>query len=148
MLAMEWADGDVQGPLPRETRVMVRQSGEEAPVRWGGELLGFAEAMGNPRTGKVALTDAELTLELVEENRNGGSPKESKKRWALLDIRAVQTSSSSLQFSPRSGGLVELRFPEDSPFRWEFLLREALRRAYRQAGRGEIVEFQPRIVTE
>jgi len=77
----------------------------------------------------------------------GAGEQDSRLSWSLLEIRAVQTSSSSLQFSPRGGGLVELRFPYDSPLRWETLLRGALRRAYRREGRGEIVEFQPRIVT-
>ena len=61
---------------------------------------------------------------------------------------SATASSSSLQFSPASGGLVEFKFPGDSPFRWEHLLRRALRKAYEEAGMGTIVEFQPRIVAE
>ena len=60
----------------------------------------------------------------------------------------MQTSSSSLQVTIPSGELIQLRFSLDSPRRWEQLLKAALQKAYREAGRGEIVEFQPRIVTE
>ena len=150
--AMElWGEVSVPGSTipeaPRNgTRVEVSHSGEESPVRWGGELLGFAEAMGEPTTGTLQLTEEALIL-------RGGGPAESEgedpsKVWPLLEIRAVQTSSSSLQFSPSAGGLVQLRFTDDSPFRWEILLRKALRAAYRREGLGEIVEFQPRIVAE
>jgi hypothetical protein len=126
----------------------VRRSGEEAPVRWGGELLGFAEAMGGPVSGTVQLTPDALILHSHGGEEQGTTQEASPEIWPLLDIRAVQTSSSSLQFSPSKGGLVQLRFRNDSPFRWEVLLRTALRQAYRREGLGEIVEFQPRIVVE
>lgn len=148
-----WTEKDLDehafSELPiHSSRVVVRQSGDEAPVHHEGELMGFAEAMGRERFGTLQITPEFLTLE-----RNSGRGEDLQclvpaQHWALLDIRAVQTSSSSLQFSPRSGGLVEFKFPEDSTHRWENLLRGALRRAFRRAGLGEIVEFQPRIVTE
>jgi hypothetical protein len=138
--------------------VEVRESGAEAPVRSGGELLGFAEAMGERFSGILELTDQALILHVgtgpgVGSDKRAGFgpgslPEEGSETWPLLDIRAVQTSSSSLQFSPVSGGLVEFRFPHDSPFRWETLLRNTLRRAYVREELGEIVEFQPRIVAE
>ena len=103
----------------------------------------IAEAMGERVSGSLELTEEALIL----ASSNPESEK-AQKTWPLLDIRAVQTSSSSLQFSPVAGGLMELRFPHDSPFRWEGLLRNALRKAYAREGRGRIVEFQPRIVTE
>jgi hypothetical protein len=141
-----WTAKDLAKPVPDEeegivhrSRVRARRSGKEAPVRWEGELIGFAEALGPGAQGTLELSEDALVLRLD----CGGS-----ERWPLLDIRAVQTSSSSLQFSPVSGGLVEFKFPQDSPFRWEGILRECLRRVYRAAGKGEIVEFQPRIVTE
>jgi hypothetical protein len=134
-------------PIHR-TQVEVRQTGRDSQVWWGGELLGFAEAMGEPTSGTLQLSDNGLILCTGTGGPNGlegGNPSEI---WPLLEIRSVQTSSSSLQFSPSAGGLVQFRFQSDSPFRWESLLRHALRRAYRREGLGEIVEFQPRIVTE
>ncbi|MFH1765451.1 MAG: hypothetical protein ABIF09_14780 [Gemmatimonadota bacterium] len=134
------------GPSIHQARVEVRKSGAEAPVWWGGELLGFAEAMGKPALGSLQLTDEALVLSAVPGEQEGTPEGNASEIWLLLEIRAVQTSSSSLQFSPSGGGLIQLKFPDDSPFRWEALLRDALRRAYRRAGLGGIVEFQPRIV--
>ena len=125
-------------PLLHRSDVVVRQSGIESPVQWGGKLLGFAEAMGEGESGVLELSIEALRLRLASDPGD--------RVWPLLQIRAVQTSSSSLQFSPLQGGLVEFRFQNDSPFRWETLLRESLRLAYRKEGLGEIVEFQPRIV--
>jgi hypothetical protein len=146
------------GGIIHRSDAEVRKSGEEAPVHWGGELLGFAEAMGERVSGTLVLTEQALSLRVPPGSRGGGghetgsaphrNPGVGTETWPLLEIRAVQTSSSSLQFSPASGGLVELRFPHDSPFRWETLLRTALRRVYRREGLGEIVEFQPRVVAE
>ena len=152
--------GAEAGPVPvasdpsiRSAEVLVRQSGREAPVRWKGAFLGFAEAMGEARPGVLDLTEEALYLRRSEmgegQTETSGQPRKvSGARWPLEEIRAVQTSSSSLQFSPAEGGLVECRFLNDSPYRWENLLREALRAFYRKHGLGEIVEFQPRIVAE
>ncbi len=144
----EGSDSSAPGTPIRQSRVEVRQAGREAPVRLGGELLGFAEAMGEPTLGTIQLTAEALILIPgaggADDSENGNPPEV----WPLLEIRSVQTSSSSLQLSPPRGGLVQLRFASDSPFRWETILRQALRGAYRTAGLGEIVEFQPRIVVE
>jgi hypothetical protein len=110
----------------------------------GGELIGFAESMGDATSATLRLTQEGLEVDYHED----APGEESTGFWPFLAIRAVQTSSSALQFSPSSGGLLEFRFVADSSFRWERLLRNALRRTYREAGLGEIVEFQPRIVTE
>lgn len=130
--------------MTREAEVQVRRSGNEAPVLWGGVFMGFAESMGPSTKATLRLTEDGLEVEFYPDPPG----EESTSLWPFLEIRAVQTSSSSLQFSPSSGGLLEFRFEADSPYRWERLLRNALRRAYRNAGLGEIVEFQPRIVTE
>jgi hypothetical protein len=148
-----WAEKEKHASAPTGTpihqaRVEVRKSGPEAPVWLGGELLGFAEAMGEAASGTLELSDEALTLRSGAGAGGGSEEGNPSKSWPLLQIRAVQTSSSSLQFSPSTGGLVELRFLDDSPFRWEALLRDALQRAYRREGLGEIVEFQPRIVAE
>lgn len=140
------------GVTLRVAEVAMRRSGQEAPVQWAGRLLGFAEAMGEVVSGTLELTGESLifrTYSVLRPPGNGISEDGAfVKSWPLLEIRAVQTSSSCLQFSPASGGLVELRFPKDSPFRWENLLRNTLREVYRREGIGEIVEFQPRIVVE
>lgn len=129
---------DGQGRIHYQAEVTVREAREEAPVRFRGELLGFAETPGDPASGVLEITEEGLTF----------TPEgEAARRWLLVDVRAVQTSSSSLQISPREGGLVEFRFLADSPRRWEDLLHIALREAYRRLGRGEITEFQPRILT-
>jgi len=148
-----WTEEELDAPAVPDvpihsSRALVRQSGKEAPVFFNGELMGFAEAMGESAPATLTLTSEYLALERAPASGRGGLQCAAPAlRWPLLDIRAVQTSSSSLQFSPRSGGLVEFKFPEDSTLRWETLLRGTLRRAYRRAGLGEIVEFQPRIVT-
>ena len=67
--------------------------------------------------------------------------------WPLESLTAVQASSSSLQLNRRDEPLVSLRFSDDSVYLWEELLHAALRDFYRRTGRGEILEFQPRIVT-
>ncbi len=155
----------IGGPHPRARRgeglsyragVEVRVARREEPVWHKGELQGFAERLGESREGVLEITAEAMLLWAPgalddEEGRgpgtaaHGASPMES---WKLMDIRAVQTSSRALQISPKEGGLVQFRFPEDSPKRWEELLKSALRHRYEQEGRGTILEFQPRIVTE
>ena len=127
----------------RRAGVEVRQSGPESPVEWGGELLGFAEALGESVPGVLELTEEAVVFRPGLHETAGPT-----QTWFFLEIRALQTSSSSVQFSPLTGGLVQFRFLNDSPYRWESLLREGLRRVYLSEGLGEIVEFQPRIIVE
>lgn len=158
---------DPEGRLLYRARTESRTTHREKPVWHKGELLGSAEVRGPTRPGILAID--EDALELFPPGSAGGeggsapgdgdearrgpadlqdlgsSGREPWQRWPLLEIRAVQTSSSSLQISPAEGGVVEFRFPGDSTRRWESLLHHALRQAFRRAGRGEIVEFQPRI---
>lgn len=128
--------GEGSGEEVQETPVRVRWAVGEETVRYGGELLGFTERLG-PRTEmRLRLTPTALEL-LGDEDR--------RRRWNLMDLRAVQVSSSSLQVYTLARELVHFRFLDDSAFRWETLLQETLRAAYREAGKGEIIEFQPRI---
>ena len=120
--------------------VEVRRAEVEKPFRFRGELLGFAEVFGPASGGVLEINEEALVLSTA------GEAKEETDRWSLMDIRAVQTSSSSLQFACGDGSLVQFRFQQDSPRRWESLLRGALKAIYREEGLGEIVEFQPRIV--
>ncbi len=143
-------DGGVgagSGRITRRARVEVQQAARRGPCCFGGELLGFVESLGAPREGVLAISSRGAQPLARREQGDSVMPRTVPGRWALLDIRAVQTSSSSLQISPKGGGVVQFRFQGDSPRRWEDLLRRALREAYRKAGRGEILEFQPRIVT-
>jgi hypothetical protein len=86
--------------------------------------------------GTLALDGTELSFREDGGGRHG---------WRLADLRALQGSSSEVQVSPASGGLVAFRLAEDSPRRWEEALKAGLRAVWRHQGRGEIVEFQPRI---
>ena len=136
------------GPMTRATRAdgTVRYSARaeicwrisEEPVWHRGALLGFAESMGPKAPGTIRV-DSETVL--VDDGRPASG------RWRHLDIRAVQAASKSLQLSLPGDGLVELNFLNDSPRRWEILMRRLIRDAYERAGRGRVVEFQPRIVT-
>lgn len=127
------------GGVGHEARVLARWIREERPVEDGGCLLGFTERSGPPRPGFVTATGDAL---LLRPGRSGGPES-----WRLTDIRSVQTASSRLQLRHRNGEVVALGFPEDSPRRWETLVRSLLATAWRRVGRGEPVEFQPRIVT-
>lgn len=124
-----------------ETKVRVQTSNRERGIRFRGEVIGFAETFDPETLGSLRLTRQALTLWPPE----GEAPP--LLQWSLLDIRAVQTSSRSLQISPRTGGVVQFRFPEDSVRRWENALHRCLRERYEAEGLGEILEFQPRIVT-
>lgn len=162
------------GPLPAATRedgsiayaaaAVLRRRVDEAAVLYGGEVTGFAERMGEGRAGVVAVTDRELRFAAEVSGarrgpdgtaagaRSGGGDGAAApgadgeiRRWPLLDISALQTSSGALQLSLKPDELVELRFVTDSPWRWELLVEHLLREAWRGEGRGEIVEFRPRI---
>jgi hypothetical protein len=126
------------GTIDDLAAVLIRRSYAEEPVRYGGRLLGFAERLDEEVPGTLRVTDSCLIVD-----RDEGEAL----CVGLLEVRALQTSSSSVQITIPSGELIQFRFSQDSPRRWEQLLKLALRRASREAGRGDIVEFQPRIVT-
>lgn len=128
---------DAEGSVDYASPVEVRSGADEEPVRHSGGLLGFVEKL--EEGGRATLRATDRALELV--GRDGGT----RSRWNLMDLRAVQSSSSSLQIYTAAEELLHFRFLDDSPVRWEALLHGLLRRAYRRTGRGEIVEFQPRI---
>lgn len=142
-----WAVERHGGPLPRakdpdgslayEAPAVLRIARSEEPVYHEGQLLGFTEQFGPPVAGVLRVVPRELRF-----REPGGAPSH---RWALRDVRALQASSSSVQLSLPDVGVVLFRFSEDSPRRWEALLGHALREVWRGLGRGEIVEFQPRI---
>ena len=126
------------GGLRYSAAVMVSWRTTESTVRYRGVLRGFTESMGPPAPGT-------LTVDREEVAVDDGRPDSG--RWRHLDICAVQASSSALQLSLPANRLVQLRFPDDSPRRWEDLIRRLISEAYERAGRGRVVEFQPRVVT-
>lgn len=126
------------GAIDYRARVSVRRAGGQEALRRGDEVLGFVERFGDPSPGVLRITDE--ALELVREGAH-------RARWNLLDLQAVQASSSSVQIFTPARELVQFRFETDSALRWEQLLYAVIRSAYRNAGKGEVVEFQPRIAT-
>jgi hypothetical protein len=145
--AADWADRlpDVAGLLQagegeviRVARVRIRSvTGSELVRTRRGRYLNHIETFGAERLGTIELDRDAVTI------RTEGPPDV----WPFQALTAVQASSSTLQLKARDRPLVSLRFLDDSIFLWENLLTEALRFFYRRTGRGEIVEFQPRIAT-
>lgn len=126
------ADGRVRF----QSAVTARFSRHEDPLRHRGVFLGFVEQYGPPMRGTLELTDHRLRFEPV---RGEGRAME------LLELRALQASSSSIQVSYGEKGVDGYRFEGESAYRWERLLKQRLREVWAEAGRGTIVEFQPRI---
>jgi len=132
-------DSDVIDSDAIQTKVEFRRALSETPLYRRGALLGFVEQRGPRLTGTLTLEGATLAF-------RGDDGTEWQSRF--LDLRAIQASSSSVQVSPVGGGVITLRFVADSPRRWEDLFKREISSAWRDAGRGEVVEFQPRIRTE
>lgn len=126
------------GALEYQARARISWQVSERAVRYRGVLRGFAESMGPAAQGTITVDRERVHVECGD--RRAGS-------WRHLDLGAVQASSSSLQLSLPGDQLVQLRFLDDSPRRWETLMRRLITDAYERAGRGRVVEFQPRIVT-
>lgn len=134
-------ESDGGSAISRRAPVTVRRArGAEKPIGFRGETLGFTEALEEPEEGILEITSDALIL------WGGVEGEPPLDQWALLDIRAVQTTSGALQISPITGGVIQFRFQDDSPRRWEDLLHLRIRRRVQAEGLGEILEFQPRIV--
>ncbi|MFS8638255.1 MAG: hypothetical protein FWJ74_09215 [Gemmatimonadota bacterium] len=149
--AAEWADRlpgieeytsrlepDKADGVLRQSRVRARVAVGESVIRLGSTYLNRIERFGPPRDGVLALYGDRLRFA-----PDAGEAEE----WTFDEITAVQPSSSTLQVKARRRPVVSFRFPEESARFWEELLCAAIRRHYRANGRGEIIEFQPRIVT-
>lgn len=140
--AWAWADRLPEPRPPNEpgaaraARVVVRFAEGYRAIRRGRRYLGRIERLGAARPGSLILTDRSVELRV-----EGEAPR----TWPLERIAAVQPSSRTLQLRARGEPLVALSFPDSSPRLWEELLQRALRAFYRRTGRGEILEFQPRI---
>lgn len=125
------------GALEYTARAMVSWRTAEDAVWHGGILRGYSESMGPAVEGSITVDRDTVS---VDGGRRGTG------RWRHLDIGAVQAASSSLQLSLPGDRLVQFRFLGDSPRRWETLMRRLIADAWKRAGRGRVVEFQPRIV--
>jgi len=123
--------------LWRRDRVLARFALGDEPIRLGGEFLGTMERLGPKRPGELALTGAALELRLDDGEVH---------RWPLEELSALQASSGTVQIRPRGRPIVSFAFPDSSARLWEESIAAALRVRWRGLGRGEIVEFQPRIV--
>lgn len=126
------------GGVIRASRVSTRWVTGSDPVFNEHEYLNRIEIWGEPTPGR---------LELRTDRLVWSPATASSEAWPLGSLTAVQASSRALQLNRAPAPLVEVRFQDDSIFLWERLLHAALRDLYRRTGRGEIVEFQPRIVT-
>lgn len=116
----------------------MQEASREESVGWRGEVLGFVEQFGERVEGSLEVTH----LRVVFRATAGGT-----REWLLDDLKALQASSSKVQLRTSAVGLVQFRFHDDSPRRWESLLRALVAERWRKTGRGEVVEFQPRIST-
>ena len=125
------------GSIRYTTRVEAVRCVAMDPIQGLNEFLGFAERWGEAVPGTLQATDAAVSFSPDGEGEGG--------HVSHLDLRAIQTASSALQLVT-AAGLTQYRFLEDSVLRWESLLRTLVRRSWADAGRGEVAEFQPRIV--
>lgn len=129
---------DTDGDTVRRARAVAREATSTAPIRKGGRFLNRIERYGEKRAA---------TLEMRRDGLLYRPEGEEARIWPFDALTAVQTSSSTLQINARGHPLVSFRLLDDSIYLWEQLLHAALRDFYRRTGRGEIAEFQPRIVT-
>ncbi len=130
------AQAPADRPLHRE-RARARFAAGEAVVRLRRVFMNRIERFGPPRDGELVLRHDRLDF-LPDDG--------ALEAWPFDTVTAVQPSSSTLQVKARGRPVVSFRFPHGSARFWEELLAAALRRHYHTTGRGEIVEFQPRIV--
>lgn len=143
--AWEWCESlpalnEAGADEPLDGHAVLREAQPgEAPLHVRGELLGFFERYGPDRRGIVA-----LTANAIEFRPENGGPM---RVWPFAELTAVQPASRALQLKARGQPVCSLRFTSCSVRLWERRIQNQLRRLYRDTGRGEIVEFQPRIAT-
>ncbi|MGK7312575.1 MAG: hypothetical protein ACN0LA_10105 [Candidatus Longimicrobiales bacterium M2_2A_002] len=130
-------DSDVT-PVRRAAVDVARVVDSDTVHGRGGGYLNRIEIWGDESPAELALFPDYLELAPGD-----GEPE----RWPLESVTAVQASSSDLQINRTGAPLASFHFRDDSSFLWEELLHAALRDFYGRTGRGEVVEFQPRITT-
>lgn len=138
--AVDWLDHlpatARDGMLPAPTAVRLRIAARKRPVLRGKDLLGWVDEFGPARPGTLALDHEHLRFTGDDGVQN---------EWALDDLTAVQPSSNDLQIKARAMPVVAIRFLTVSVRLWEEAIQNAIRNRWRLAGKGEVVEFQPRI---
>jgi len=117
----------------------VRLAFTQLPLRRGHAFLGMIEKLGPVREGQLELTDALIGF-MPPRSGDGWS-------WPLIQITAIQPSSSAIQLKARERPVASIRFTDGSVRLWEQRLQYCVRRAYERAGQGEVLEFQPHIRT-
>ena len=127
------------GKTIRASRVEIQRVTGSETVHDEAGYLNRIEIWGEESPGTLVVGPDVLVFTPEE-----GNPES----WPLETLTAVQASSHSLQINRRGAPLVSFRFLDDSIFLWEELLHAVLQAHYDRTGRGRIVEFQPRIVTE
>src|SRR4051812_48239563 len=107
-------------------------------IKRRGEFLGWVELYGPRINGEFLLSDFRASLEA-----------DGRVEWSasLIDFRAVQPASASIQIYVCDGSIVSLKFPSGSVRLWEQRIKHAVRKVWRANGRGEIHDFQPHIAT-
>lgn len=155
MHAADWADllpaiestarfRDDDGGRADEDHILFRESVQArfarayTPVRHRGRFMNRIENFRSAREGVLELRSGSLRFTDDTGERHA---------WPFDRLTAVQPSSSTLQVKPRRQPVVSFRFPHGSARFWEEILTTAIRRHYRRSGKGEIIEFQPRIQT-
>jgi 1-acyl-sn-glycerol-3-phosphate acyltransferase len=128
------------GGVLREDRAVLRMAEGDESVYDDGTYLNRIERFGPRREGT-------LRLELDRLSFVGQTPADTV-IWPFEALEAVQASSSTLQLRGRGKPVGSLKFPDGSSRFWEELLCAVLQYRATAEGRGRIVEFQPRIVTE
>lgn len=124
-------------PIHQAQVSLGRAEGQDI-VRFNGHVLGFSERIKAKGKGILRLYSDRVIW----------CAKECEPfDWPFDVIRAIQISSRAIQVRFLQCGLHQFEFIEDSPKRWEDLMRMALQRFYATRGKV-IVEFQPQIVTE
>lgn len=145
------ARAEEQGEVIKRGAASVRTENGSRPAYFRGTYLNRIESFGPPRPGVLELEAGRLTFRPDEEAGANGvtdpNMSDGEIIWDLDAITAVQPSSSTLQINARGVPLTSIRVPGGSIRLWEELICAALRHRYRTTGRGEIVEFQPRICT-
>ena len=126
-----------EGTVYHEARVVASCGNRHDAVWWKGRVLGFFERLRDRR---------EAILRLVGRGVTVTSPGREPLVWGLESIMAVQISSNAIQLNVRDSGLHQMEFPDDSPKRWDDLMKVALRRFY-EAHDREVLEFKPQIIT-
>lgn len=144
----EWLDRlpglDLEGgDVVRREPATLRTETGSMPVSFRGTYLNRIERLGPPRRGVLELHPRKVVFHPAADPKDATEPV----TWDFDEITAVQPSSSTLQLSARGMPLAALQVPGGSIRFWEELICTALRHHYHSTGRGEIIEFQPRIAT-